>query len=1302
MKKVLAIMLVCFMLVSLLPMGALAEEVKTTCPGKGNDHYLSNCDNEFVNHVPGTCGGYSYDVYKCLGCGDHFAADFVKIDGEHAWDDSKHVDATCETAGKDVCSICGFEKPIDALGHTEGDPEGDCENGYTTKCTVCGKEITKLPGEHNFGGKPSSIEKEPTKTENGLAIYTCILCGYEKEVVILYHICEENLVDVEGKAPGCLTDGYTAHQKCTVCDETFGKEVLPAFGAHTEPETTVVTENIDCTMYWNSAWYVPEATIEVTFNVPEDITTTSTYYDAYFRICVGYEWSGTWYDDYDLAYLHAGESVTVTFEAGQHYRVRSGCVGTVSYTYAQGVSIVEGDCTTNSVKKYICAVCGEKVEEELGVNHTDFVVEHEVAAGCETYGYTIVSCVACGYYHVDVEAPLGHTTYEEALELGIVSDWYATCINEYEVSWYCVRCDEELTKTLPALDHDIAHYSSKPTCNAYGYYFDFCKNEIKTYSGSATKHAYVNAATNEIIKYDYATVLGKDAGYAEGTYYYDKVVYVKSVDTITVKEGNKDVTYPVVWVIAEYNSDAHNPGDKYAPIVMAPTCTEEGLEIYWCMDCEKDIVITTPATGHTPGEVQTKAPTCNEPGSIYQLCEVCGEIVAAEPIEFNSEYVYMTYEAAAFAHDLAGVQPEIYKEGVCGVSYQLDRYTCATCGQYILVKNTDLEHHVMPGDLMHKDHPDNVVEMPVADPIVLTGTFASAKEAYDGHYPGFYAPFDCIIHVTKNHSSLQTGGISEGRQYSAGEYVSANVWCSETWFENGEITGYEIVVTFEATSIRQKQYAAQDATCTADGWTAQYYCERCDELVKSTTIKALGHSYTTATCTELATCTTCGETTGDYAHKWNAATCTTAKTCELCALTEGEALGHNHVLTDSAKLIEGKQYGYEHYECDRCHAEDAEYIINYVNYHVHTFNNRPVKTQATTCTTLGYKQYKCLTCDYVETRYNEEDLLPHVNAAGQDLTVCHEKITDFKCVNGCKATFEAVAHEVGYTYYVANCQTSEYYAENCANCAYYVIHDGECGTKNCELCAVVDPALGEHVTESNLVWNDDHTVLLGQYTACKIDGCDYYVLENVDAVTYTATIDNALVAGAAITDGSLVKVTISMTGSEDYVWGFQMNIPYSENMTFVKAEFVSKNFVINTAHDNGGYITVVANAEDNAFINTTEAIVELYFTVTAPEATELSVGFDFVKTLAADENGKAVVVESFAVAATAETIVLMELDGDTEVTLADAMILYYMINVDYSAAADLDKDGEITLSDFMALYYYLSGAMTYEEIVALQ
>ncbi len=54
------------------------------------------------------------------------------------------------------------------------------------------------------------------------------------------------------------------------------------------------------------------------------------------------------------------------------------------------------------------------------------------------------------------------------------------------------------------------------------------------------------------------------------------------------------------------------------------------------------------------------------------------------------------------------------------------------------------------------------------------------------------------------------------------------------------------------------------------------------------------HTFSEATCQTLATCTQCGETTGELAeHKWVEATCQAPKTCTVCGMTEGDVAAHD-------------------------------------------------------------------------------------------------------------------------------------------------------------------------------------------------------------------------------------------------------------------------------------------------------------------------------------------------------------------------------------------------------------------------
>lgn len=59
-----------------------------------------------------------------------------------------------------------------------------------------------------------------------------------------------------------------------------------------------------------------------------------------------------------------------------------------------------------------------------------------------------------------------------------------------------------------------------------------------------------------------------------------------------------------------------------------------------------------------------------------------------------------------------------------------------------------------------------------------------------------------------------------------------------------------------------------------------------------------GHIWKEATCTDPATCTVCGITSGSAAgHTWKEATCTEPATCAVCGITSGSANGHDMCIT---------------------------------------------------------------------------------------------------------------------------------------------------------------------------------------------------------------------------------------------------------------------------------------------------------------------------------------------------------------------------------------------------------------------
>lgn len=73
------------------------------------------------------------------------------------------------------------------------------------------------------------------------------------------------------------------------------------------------------------------------------------------------------------------------------------------------------------------------------------------------------------------------------------------------------------------------------------------------------------------------------------------------------------------------------------------------------------------------------------------------------------------------------------------------------------------------------------------------------------------------------------------------------------------------------------------------------------------------HTWTEATCTEPAVCSTCGEEEegSELGHEWTEATCASPKTCSRCGETEGDTLEHTpgewEVTTAPTQISEGEQ-----------------------------------------------------------------------------------------------------------------------------------------------------------------------------------------------------------------------------------------------------------------------------------------------------------------------------------------------------------------------------------------------------------
>ena len=271
-------------------------------------------------------------------------------------------------------------------------------------------------------------------------------------------------------------------------------------------------------------------------------------------------------------------------------------------------------------------------------------------------------------------------------------------------------------------------------------------------------------------------------------------------------------------------------------------------------------------------------------------------------------------------------------------------------------------------------------------------------------------------------------------------------------------------------------HEAKAPTCTEIGWDAYDTCSRCDYTTYNE-IKATGHDYGDATCTQAATCKTCGATSGTaIGHKWNDGVVTTAPTCtskgvktytctrDNCGATYTEdidMLAHempdayatnndgthfkkcancdytetvNCTYTDVVTAPTCTAKGYTTHTCSVC---GYSYVDSYVDANGHKYVDT---VTAPTCTEKGYTTHVCSVCQDTYTD-SETAALGHNWDNG---TVTSEPsctftgIKTYKCQNaGCTETkteiLEVVPHTLPDTYTTNNDGT---HSKKCANCDY--------------------------------------------------------------------------------------------------------------------------------------------------------------------------------------------------------------------------------------------------------------------------
>lgn len=639
-RRLLAIVLACVMVISMLPMNVFAA---VQCPGADVLHNLTNCPDAVKGEtVAPICGEYGYTLYECPSCGADFASDFVEPVGEHNWAvTTEKVEATCDKDGAEAvetCSVCKATKGgevIPATGH-DWEVVGTATEGCTVsyKCANCG-EVKSESGDHDWCDMPE-IVLEPTYFEDGLAKYTCEVCGKTKEVVILCeHVCSDFDV-IEGKDATCEATGLVASKQCKECKTLFnmaGEEietnVIEALGHNFDIEKgAVVLSQKDATCSKEGSRVVECANgcgkkeTQVIEMAPHSYEPEPTFVQE--ATCTKY-----------------GYKLYACINCGHYEEVdRQDPLGCTLYDDELSTDKVEiaPTCTKDGSYNWNCGRCGEAQSETIAKLGCD-VKTVTVEAKCHQFGYTFTYCANEG---CDAEGVVYTETYEDVENAAKYREpeyaIYNVTVDGKAVNLLSIEIDVEggMDANCHTRDNSLSYAINEPTCTKDGNGVFYC--------------AYCSYYGTEVLK-------------ATG-----------------------------------HNFDLEN-GATIVGIYQRQSCTKDEKITIKCANCSATKVVTTEnvAYGHKMGEPTVVAPTCVSRGYTLRVCENgCGHSEKTDYVAIPAYKLEYTYEEASTIHNLDPNYCVEKRQGTCEI-VGLYEYRCLNCRKDVLVVDDETGKGHVPG-----------------------------------------------------------------------------------------------------------------------------------------------------------------------------------------------------------------------------------------------------------------------------------------------------------------------------------------------------------------------------------------------------------------------------------------------------------------------------------------------------------------------------------------------------------------------------------------------------------------------------
>lgn len=967
-------------------------------------------------------------MLACLMVFGTFSSMVTAIDQDtcnHSWvnyGEDAVVDPTCEEKGYTwiICEHCNkrdIKDITDALGHdyeeVTVDPTCQADGSYTKTCTRCGDVVADEVIEatqNTIVNRDGSITVEDGCQEHGYGHhYEWVQVNEAKcgEIAEYWLMCTESVEKGNALPNGEKVCGFNYYGRNP--DGSYAEGVIYEVKTHnfTQYDRTELLQEPTCAEFGILRVFCTEGCDEYVDVKVAKLAHTVVNHDAKAPTCTEIGWNA--YEtcekcDY-TTYVELGviphdyEIVTTTATCTTEGYTTYTCACGDTYTdnvkrplgHAKRVEITKAPtCTENGVETWYCWRCDVVLGgRDLPATGHDWSDWTNTEGNCQTEATATRTCRTCNETDTETFEKGDHTKpAAEFITATVVKD-PANRENSYcAIVYVCVICEEAITEKVDHRDMTYGEIQKYPTCTEEGVKADYCGacGYYKATFTEPTKHNYVETVVRPTCT---------EQGYS------------------TFRCENVDLNTGAVCgdELAKGNYVPALGHAKRVEITKAPTCTENGEEVWYCWRCPAIIGgRDLPAFGHTAEEDDGDCTTAVH-------CATCDSVVVAAKDQHtpNTDSTDCTVEVSCTDCE------EVLREATQHVpgpaaTCKADQI-CTVCNKVLVEKSPNFH----PQD-------DSVCGIAITRWPTCTegaaGTLfchlcATQDQELDWNTvkdnQGDYAEWIVELLKPEGHNLVQVKAKEATCQeagYKAYEYCTK---CDYTTYEatniapdNHSALGYHPkAVKKELNGVEMGW--ARTPSCYADG-LVWYYCSDC--------AAKKGATYNGWTETVVGSIMDCHEDIANYGTELTEmeifSTCSVAgKKFYKCT--------HEYDTCDTIKVVEngvvvGFDYRYSTYTCDEIISIDQPLAA-------HTFGIVNGLTFAT-CTAGATVDAKCLYCDYNFT------------------------VEEFNRYTGLNLSADALGHSYTSVDVAPTCTEAGYTLYTCSVCGYSYTEEGDKATEH--------------------------------------------------------------------------------------------------------------------------------------------------------------------------------------------------------------------------------------------------------------